>query len=111
MLSAAFLAGIGKVVLRACAWVGTGEHRGRMHGYYSAKRTCTRVQWTEDIAPTVAFNLRTVRKGKVTIKIWDVAGELLSFPFDVVEGNGVPKGREREAKDSFRRPFALPYAS
>ncbi|KLO19336.1 P-loop containing nucleoside triphosphate hydrolase protein [Schizopora paradoxa] len=32
-------------------------------------------QWTEDIAPTVAFNLRTVRKGKVTIKIWDVAGQ------------------------------------
>jgi hypothetical protein len=26
--------------------------------------------------PTVAFNLRKVRKGNVTLKIWDVAGAL-----------------------------------
>lgn len=31
-------------------------------------------QWSEDVVPTVAFNLRKVRKGNVTLKIWDVAG-------------------------------------
>ncbi|EIM81647.1 Arl8a protein [Stereum hirsutum FP-91666 SS1] len=32
-------------------------------------------QWSEDVVPTVAFNLRKVRKGNVTFKIWDVAGQ------------------------------------
>ncbi|KAA1469833.1 Arl8a protein [Dentipellis sp. KUC8613] len=32
-------------------------------------------QWSEDVVPTVAFNLRKVRKGNVTLKIWDVAGQ------------------------------------
>jgi len=32
-------------------------------------------QWTEDVVPTVAFNYRRVRKGAVTLKIWDVAGQ------------------------------------
>ncbi|KAG9315498.1 P-loop containing nucleoside triphosphate hydrolase protein [Chiua virens] len=31
--------------------------------------------WTEDVVPTVAFNYRKVRKGAVTLKIWDVAGQ------------------------------------
>lgn len=31
-------------------------------------------QWSEEVVPTVAFNLRKVRKGNVTFKIWDVAG-------------------------------------
>ena len=31
-------------------------------------------QWSEDVVPTVAFNFRKVRKGKITFKIWDVAG-------------------------------------
>lgn len=31
-------------------------------------------QWSEDVVPTVAFNFRKVRKGNVTLKIWDVAG-------------------------------------
>lgn len=30
-------------------------------------------QWSEDVVPTVAFNLRQVRKGNITMKIWDVA--------------------------------------
>lgn len=34
-------------------------------------------QWSEDVVPTVAFNFRKVRKGNVTMKIWDVAG---AFP-------------------------------
>jgi len=33
------------------------------------------MQWSEDIVPTVAFNFRKVRKGAVTFKIWDVAGQ------------------------------------
>ncbi|KAI6035813.1 Arl8a protein [Pisolithus marmoratus] len=32
-------------------------------------------QWSEDVVPTVAFNYRKVRKGAVTLKIWDVAGQ------------------------------------
>ncbi|EJC98320.1 Arl8a protein [Fomitiporia mediterranea MF3/22] len=32
-------------------------------------------QWAEDSIPTVAFNLRKVRKGNVTMRIWDVAGQ------------------------------------
>ncbi|EGO23596.1 hypothetical protein SERLADRAFT_438912 [Serpula lacrymans var. lacrymans S7.9] len=32
-------------------------------------------QWSEDVVPTVAFNYRKVRKGNVTLKIWDVAGQ------------------------------------
>jgi ADP-ribosylation factor-like protein 8 len=34
-------------------------------------------QWSEDVVPTVAFNYRKVRKGNVTLKIWDVAGALI----------------------------------
>lgn len=52
-------------------------------------------QWSEEVVPTVAFNLRkgelwrdfwscifsyidvSVRRGNITLKVWDVAGELL----------------------------------
>lgn len=37
---------------------------------------CTAFQWSEDVVPTVAFHFRKVRKGNVTLKIWDLAGEL-----------------------------------
>jgi hypothetical protein len=36
-------------------------------------------QWSEDVVPTVAFNLRQVRKGNVTMKVWDVA--VCLFPY------------------------------
>ena len=32
------------------------------------------IQWSEEVVPTIAFNFRKVRKGNVTLKIWDVAG-------------------------------------
>ncbi|KZT12120.1 P-loop containing nucleoside triphosphate hydrolase protein [Laetiporus sulphureus 93-53] len=32
-------------------------------------------QWSEEVVPTIAFNFRKVRKGNVTLKIWDVAGQ------------------------------------
>jgi len=32
-------------------------------------------QWSEDVVPTVGFNVRRVRKGNVTLKIWDIAGQ------------------------------------
>ncbi|KAF9817315.1 hypothetical protein IEO21_03575 [Rhodonia placenta] len=32
-------------------------------------------QWSEDVVPTVAFNFRKVRRGNVTLKVWDVAGQ------------------------------------
>lgn len=39
----------------------------------------TLIQWSEDVVPTVAFNFKKIRKGSVTMKIWDVAGMRL-FP-------------------------------
>ena len=38
-----------------------------------------RPQWSEDVVPTVAFHFRKVRKGNVTMKIWDLAGAWLRF--------------------------------
>jgi len=32
-------------------------------------------QFTEDMIPTVGFNMRSVTKGNVTIKIWDIGGQ------------------------------------
>lgn len=32
-------------------------------------------QWSEDVVPTVAFHFRKVRKGNVTLRIWDLAGK------------------------------------
>ena len=40
----------------------------------SSSKPLTLVQWSEDVVPTVAFNFRKIRKGSVTMKIWDVAG-------------------------------------
>ncbi|KAF8610425.1 Arl8a protein [Ceratobasidium sp. AG-I] len=44
-------------------------------GKTSFVNVLTSGQWSEDVVPTVAFNLRKVRKGNVTFKIWDVAGQ------------------------------------
>ncbi|KAG9127052.1 hypothetical protein FRC07_000888 [Ceratobasidium sp. 392] len=44
-------------------------------GKTSFVNVLTSGQWSEDVVPTVAFNLRKVRKGNVTFKIWDVAGK------------------------------------
>lgn len=32
-------------------------------------------QYTEDMIPTIGFNMRKVTKGRVTIKIWDIGGQ------------------------------------
>ncbi|KAK7048289.1 Adp-ribosylation factor-like 8b [Favolaschia claudopus] len=32
-------------------------------------------QWSEDVVPTVGYIFKTVRKGNVNLKIWDVAGQ------------------------------------
>lgn len=32
-------------------------------------------QFTEDMIPTVGFNMRKVKKGRVTLKIWDIGGQ------------------------------------
>ena len=34
----------------------------------------TRPKWSEEVVPTVGFNVRNVRKGNITLKIWDIAG-------------------------------------
>jgi len=44
-------------------------------GKTSFVNVITSGQWSEDVVPTVAFNFRRVRKGNVTWKIWDVAGQ------------------------------------
>jgi hypothetical protein len=49
-------------------------------------------QWSEDVVPTVAFNLRQVRKGNVTMKVWDVAVchfFIFNHLRDVLYGTGV----------------------
>lgn len=32
-------------------------------------------QFSEDMIPTVGFNMRKVTKGNVTIKVWDIGGQ------------------------------------
>ena len=38
-------------------------------------------QWSEEVVPTVAFNFRKVRRGNITLKIWDVAGACCSLGY------------------------------
>lgn len=46
---------------------------------YSGKTTFVTViasgQFSEDMIPTVGFNMRKVTKGNVSIKIWDIGGQ------------------------------------
>uniref|UniRef100_A0A3Q3N4J7 ADP-ribosylation factor-like 8Ba n=1 Tax=Mastacembelus armatus TaxID=205130 RepID=A0A3Q3N4J7_9TELE len=46
---------------------------------YSGKTTFVNViasgHFSEDMIPTVGFNMRKVTKGNVTIKIWDIGGQ------------------------------------
>jgi ADP-ribosylation factor-like protein 8 len=46
---------------------------------YSGKTTFVNViasgQYTEDMIPTVGFNMRKISKGNVTIKLWDIGGQ------------------------------------
>lgn len=44
--------------------------------YLSLVNVLSANQFSQDVVPTVAFNLRQVRKGNVTLKIWDVAVRL-----------------------------------
>ena len=32
-------------------------------------------QFKEDQIPTVGFNMRTVQKGRVSLKVWDIGGQ------------------------------------
>ncbi|XP_058144314.1 ADP-ribosylation factor-like protein 8B isoform X3 [Dasypus novemcinctus] len=40
-----------------------------------SSRIMTSGQFSEDMIPTVGFNMRKVTKGNVTIKIWDIGGQ------------------------------------
>merc|ERR1711976_832801 len=46
---------------------------------YPGKTTFVNViasgQFTEDMIPTVGFNMRKITKGNVTIKLWDIGGQ------------------------------------
>jgi ADP-ribosylation factor-like protein 8 len=46
---------------------------------YSGKTTFVNVvasgSFTEDMIPTVGFNMRKITKGNVTIKLWDIGGQ------------------------------------
>ncbi|XP_050452910.1 ADP-ribosylation factor-like protein 8B-A isoform X1 [Cataglyphis hispanica] len=38
-------------------------------------RRCQSGQFSEDMIPTVGFNMRKITKGNVTIKVWDIGGQ------------------------------------
>ena len=63
--------GIRENLLRQCHHVWPGQCL-QQRGGAPADLLC--IQWSEDVVPTVAFNFRKIRKGNVTMKIWDVAG-------------------------------------
>lgn len=65
--------GFWKDFICECHRVGAGATVSFMP-FLSPKRLIL-TQWSEDVVPTVAFNYRKVRKGAVTLKIWDVAGQ------------------------------------
>ncbi|KAM6494207.1 Arl8a protein [Amanita muscaria] len=44
-------------------------------GKTSFVNVITSGQFSEDVVPTVAFNFRKIRKGRVTFKLWDLAGQ------------------------------------
>lgn len=58
--------------------MGNGQVRYSL--FRSIGRLIGSPQWSEDTVPTVAFHFRKVRKGNVTLKIWDLAG---ASPFTV----------------------------
>lgn len=72
--------GIRENILLKCARLWTSINRDLFHARPLIKNT----QWSEDVVPTVAFNMRVVKKGNVTMKVWDVAGELLSLLRELV---------------------------
>lgn len=64
----------------------------------------------EDSIPTIGVNIRTVRKGKVQIKIWDLGGQrryreswekycassdCIIFVVDASEGEAIPQAKEQ----------------
>ncbi|KYO47522.1 hyaluronidase PH-20 isoform B [Alligator mississippiensis] len=44
-------------------------------GMDEAQTTPPSGQFTEDMIPTVGFNMRKITKGNVTIKVWDIGGQ------------------------------------
>lgn len=54
-------------------WKWAGGSASHSHG--DGLLTLAGIQWTEDTVPTVAFHFRKVRRGNVTLKIWDLAGQ------------------------------------
>lgn len=66
--------------------IGSGQVRS-LHASFITRMLSRRVrvaQWSEEVVPTVAFNFRKVRRGNITLKIWDVAGALLDWAPQVV---------------------------
>uniref|UniRef100_A0AC11E2F5 ARF like GTPase 8B n=1 Tax=Ovis aries TaxID=9940 RepID=A0AC11E2F5_SHEEP len=54
--------------VRGVARVGRDRATGQQQQTWSG-------QFSEDMIPTVGFNMRKVTKGNVTIKIWDIGGQ------------------------------------
>ncbi|KAJ7644070.1 P-loop containing nucleoside triphosphate hydrolase protein [Roridomyces roridus] len=52
--------------------IGSGQVK---RSFYPFDSSLQFQQWSEDVVPTVGFIFRKVRKGNVTLKIWDVAGQ------------------------------------
>jgi ADP-ribosylation factor-like protein 8 len=65
--------------LRSLFW--TKEMELSLIGLQNAGKTSlvnvlTTGQFQEDLIPTVGFNMRKVTKGGVTIKLWDMGGQV-----------------------------------
>ncbi|KAL6219424.1 hypothetical protein ACLB2K_007183 [Fragaria x ananassa] len=48
--------------------------------------------YSEDMIPTVGFNMRKVTKGNVTIKVWDLGGQR-RYVVDAADRDSVPISR------------------
>ncbi|XP_053833725.1 ADP-ribosylation factor-like protein 8B isoform X2 [Vidua macroura] len=66
-----------------CGGMRRGGPGGREHEAAFASFATSRIsqretksgQFTEDMIPTVGFNMRKITKGNVTIKVWDIGGQ------------------------------------
>ncbi|KAG4073176.1 hypothetical protein HA402_002565 [Bradysia odoriphaga] len=47
----------------------------RNNFYLATNRVVRSGQFSEDMIPTVGFNMRKITKGNVTIKVWDIGGQ------------------------------------
>jgi hypothetical protein len=57
----------------------SASHSASRRLHYSLTNVLAANQFSSDVVPTVAFNLKQVKKGNVNMKIWDLGVSLGSF--------------------------------